>query len=78
MELSDLIKRAWQDTDFKQRLLSDPRVTLEGVLGVTLPVDLNVYIHEQTPTDLHLILPMPPETPQEAELSSQGEMQRDV
>jgi hypothetical protein len=61
MELSDLIKRAWQDADFKQQLLSDPRATIERALGVTLPARLRIYIHEQTPTDLHLVLPMPPE-----------------
>ena len=61
MELSDLIKRAWQDTEFKRALLSDPRTTLEKALGVSLPAGLRIYIHEQTPTDLHLVLPMPPE-----------------
>ena len=66
MELSDLIKRAWQDAEFKRQLLSDPRATLEGALGVSLPAGLNVYIHEQTPTDLHLVLPMPPEDPDAA------------
>jgi hypothetical protein len=61
MELSDLIKRAWQDAEFKRQLLSDPRATLEAALGVTLPAGLHICIHEQTPTDLHLVLPMPPE-----------------
>lgn len=78
MELSNLIKRAWQDTDFKRRLLRDPRATIEAALGVTLPPGLNLYVHEQTPTDLHLILPMPPEDPQEAETSESGEMERGV
>jgi hypothetical protein len=63
VELSDLIKRAWQDADFKRQLLSDPRATLEGALGVSLPAGLNIHIHEQTRTDLHLVLPMPPEAP---------------
>jgi hypothetical protein len=66
MELSDLIKRAWQDTEFKHALLSDPRATLEEALGVTLPTGLNIYIHEQTSTDLHLVLPTPPEDPDAA------------
>ena len=78
MELSDLIKRAWADVEFKRALLGDPRTTIEGALGVTLPPGLNIYIHEQTPTDLHLILPMPPEAPQETGPSGQGEMQRDA
>ncbi len=61
MELSDLIKRAWKDAEFKHMLLNDPRATIEAALGVTLPAGLNLYIHEQTPTELHLILPMAPE-----------------
>ena len=63
MELSDVIKRAWQDAGFKHQLLSAPRATLEAALSVTLPAGLTVYIHEQTSTDLHLVLPMPPEDP---------------
>ena len=61
MELSDLIKRAWQDAEFKRQLLGDPRATIEEALGISLPAGLHIYIHEQTPTDLHLVLPMPPE-----------------
>lgn len=63
MELSDLIKRAWQDVEFKRALLSTPRAALEDALGITFPAGLNIYIHEQTPTDLHLVLPMAPEDP---------------
>ena len=54
---------AWRDDEFKRRLLAAPRVTLEAALGVTLPAGLSIYIHEQTPTDLHLVLPVPPEDP---------------
>jgi hypothetical protein len=61
LELSDLIKHAWEDADFKRMLLEDPRTTIEETLDVTLPPGLNIYIHEQTLTDLHLILPMPPD-----------------
>ena len=65
MELSELVKRAWRDADFKRQLLGAPRATLEAALGVTFPDGLNVYIHEQTSTELHLVLPMPPEDGQE-------------
>ena len=37
MELSDLVKRAWKDAEFKRALLGDPRTTIEEALGVTLP-----------------------------------------
>jgi len=63
MELSDIVKRAWRDAEFKRALLGDPRTTIEETLGVTLPAGLNLYIHEQTPTELHLVLPMAPEDP---------------
>ena len=72
MELNELVKHAWRDVAFKRELLSSPRATLEGALGITFPAGLNIYVHEQTPTDLHLILPMPPEGFQEAGASESG------
>ena len=47
--------------EFKQQLLEDPRAIMDRELGVTLPAGVQVYIHEQTPTEIHLILPPPPE-----------------
>lgn len=61
MELSDIIRRAWRDAEFKQRLLAAPRATLESLLDVSLPQDLVIHIHEQTLTEVHLVLPMPPD-----------------
>jgi hypothetical protein len=61
MDLSDIIRYAWRDAEFKQRLLTAPRATLEALLGVTLPPDLVIHIHEQTATEMHLVLPLPPE-----------------
>ena len=54
---------AWSDPVFKQHLLADPRGVLEEMLGVVLPAELKVYIHEQTPTEVTLILPAAPEQP---------------
>ena len=61
MELTDIIRRAWRDAEFKRQLLADPRAVLERELGVALPAGVQVYIHEQTPAEVHLILPPPPE-----------------
>jgi hypothetical protein len=72
MELSDLVKRAWEDAEFKRMLLGDPRTTIEGALGVTLPAGLQIHIHEQTPSDLHLVLPMPPEDPEPVSASERA------
>ena len=62
MDLQSLITRAWEDPAFKQQLLDDPRGCIERELGVQLPPGIQIFIHEQTPTTLHLILPMKPET----------------
>jgi len=63
MDLQKLITRAWEDEAFKQELLSNPRAAIEEALGVTLPEGIEIYVHEQTPTTVHLVLPMPPENP---------------
>lgn len=60
MDLQVLITRAWEDEGFKQQLLSNPKATIEKTLGVPLPDEVEIYVHEQTPTAIHLVLPMPP------------------
>ncbi len=66
LDLTDIIRRAWRDADFKQHLLADPRAVIERELGVALPAGLRVHVHEQTATELHLILPAAPEPAEEA------------
>ncbi|MBN1994408.1 MAG: NHLP leader peptide family RiPP precursor [Anaerolineae bacterium] len=65
MEMQEIITRAWQDPEFKESLLANPKRTIEDALGLTLPADIEIFIHEQTPTTLHLILPMQPDTGEE-------------
>ncbi len=62
MEMQEIITKAWEDEAFKKALLDNPRKTIEEVLGMELPADVEIFIHEQTPTALHLILPMKPES----------------
>jgi hypothetical protein len=60
MDLHAIITHAWADAAFKQELLTNPRAVLERELGLQLPDGIEIFIHEQTPTQLHLLLPMPP------------------
>jgi hypothetical protein len=53
-----IIAKAMKDEAFRQQLLSNPKVTLERELGIGLPADVNVEVHEDTATTLHLVLPM--------------------
>ena len=61
MEMQDIITKAWNDEEFKNTLLTHPKETIEQELGVKLPDEIEIFIHEQTPTRLHLVLPMKPE-----------------
>jgi hypothetical protein len=58
-----LILRAWEDGEFRRALLQDPRAVVAGELAVMcgrsvkLPPQLQIHIHEETPSDVHFILP---------------------
>jgi hypothetical protein len=54
-----VVARAWSDEAYKQRLLSDPQAVLAEA-GLPIPPNLTVQVHEATPTQLHLVLPLPP------------------
>ncbi len=52
-----LIARAGSDNDFRQRLLANPRETIETELGVTLNADQEIHVHEESCTATHVVLP---------------------
>ena len=60
MELQDIISKAWEDETYKNTLLQHPKETIEKELAIVLPKEVEIFIHEQTPTQIHLILPIKP------------------
>ncbi len=54
-----LRSRAGEDAGFRERLLAKPRETIERELGVTLPEGHEIFVHEETDTATHLVLPPP-------------------
>jgi hypothetical protein len=64
-----IIARAMQDETFRQQLLSSPKQTLGRELGITLPEGVTVQVYEDTPTLIHLVLPIRPQTGEPQELS---------
>ena len=52
-----LVSKAGEDGAFRERLLAKPRETIERELGVTLPGDHEIHVHEETPAATHLVLP---------------------
>lgn len=59
-ELDALVRdRLASDPDFRAALLADPRATLSELVGITIPDAVTVTVHEESLTDIHLVLPAP-------------------
>ena len=61
----EIILRAWKDPEYKKRLLESPKDVFQEELRkirseLTLPDDLQIYIHEETPNVVHMTLPANP------------------
>lgn len=57
-----IISIAMHDQAFRQELVSNPKETLERELGISFPEGVEIEVHEDTPTIIHLVLPMKPKT----------------
>ena len=62
---AQIIAKAWKDPEYKKRLLKSPKEVIQEELriirpGLTLPDNLQVYIHEETPNAVHMTLPVNP------------------
>ena len=52
-----IASRAGKDGAFRERLLREPRKTIEAEFGVTLSEDHEIHVHEETYGATHLVLP---------------------
>ncbi len=52
-----LASKACEDNDFRERLLANPKETIEQELDVELDADHKIHIHEESYTDTHFVLP---------------------
>lgn len=55
---SALVEKAQADAEFKASLLANPKAAIEKATGITLPDNVNFYVHEQSLENVHLVLPM--------------------
>lgn len=56
MLFHELVERAWQDAAFKAQLLTEPRSCLQRI-GIALPADVDVVVHENSSEVMHLVIP---------------------
>ena len=52
-----IVGKAAEDTDFRARLLGDPKGAIGQELGFAIPASLSVEVHEEDGTTAHLVLP---------------------
>jgi hypothetical protein len=58
--MAKLIAKAWKDDAFRQKLLSNPKATVEQELGEALPGTLDIKIVEEPQNTLYIVLPAKP------------------
>lgn len=46
------------DPDFGAALLSDPRSALAGLTGMAIPEGVRISVHEESPVNIHLVIPV--------------------
>jgi hypothetical protein len=59
-QLREMISlRAYAEPSFRTALLSNPKSTIEGLLGTSLPSNVKVSVIEETEGHLHIVIPQP-------------------
>ena len=52
-----LVEKAAADSEFRSQLLADPKAAIKAEIGMTVPSEFNIEVHEDTANTSHLILP---------------------
>jgi hypothetical protein len=59
-ELDALVReRLDSDPDFRAALLADPRAAISSLVGMDIPDVVTVTVHEESLTDIHLVVAAP-------------------
>jgi len=63
--LQQIVEKSAIDADFRQQLLADPKSTISGELGISIPDSMNIKVHESDMQTVHLALPPDPHITEE-------------
>ena len=55
-----LVRRAWEDEQFAELLRTNPRVAIAEEIGIELPANMEIHVHEESANTLHLVVPAKP------------------
>lgn len=58
--LQPLIRKAWEDEQFAELLRTQPRLAISQEIGLEVPAEIEIQVHQETPQSLHLVIPQKP------------------
>ena len=64
---TQILGKAAEDSDFRARLIADPKAVISAETGQTIPDGFDVVVHEDSAATAHLVLP-PSSTMSETDL----------
>ena len=67
-----LVSKAWQDDNFKNELMSNPKAVIQRETGKEIPGNIQVTILEETPSQIYFVIPNKPELDSSEELSDEA------
>ncbi len=54
---NQILTRAAEDDEFRARLVNDPTSAIESELGVNVPGNVTVHVHQDSQAEVNLVLP---------------------
>lgn len=58
---AEIIAKAWNDPNFKEKLLKNPRQILRDEYGINVPSDVDIKIVQSTSKQHYFVLPEKPD-----------------
>lgn len=55
--LEAIRERVTQDPQFRAQLMAEPRAALSEMIGMQIPDSVTIAVYEESPTDIHLVIP---------------------
>ena len=56
-----IIQKAWEDAEFKKKLIADPKAAVKDAFGIDVPDTIEVEVLEESANKFYLVLPQSPQ-----------------
>lgn len=55
-----IVRKAWEDANFKAKLLSDPKTAIKEAFNIDVPSNFKIHAVEETDNQFYLVIPKEP------------------